>query len=242
MRRSITLAALAAVACAKSNTTTSSSSLADVCTVANVKAALPASGVLKDINPVLSSVTANAVNDGTIKGPGSDSSVTYDYCNVTMSYESTNGTVLVTYAFPDPAVFANRFYVAGGMGYSLNSANTGGLKYNAVSGASDGGYGSFDGKTLDSVVLSGNGTLNWDNIYMFGYQALGQMTQLGKAMTPAFYGLGTSTKIYTYYEGCSDGGREGMSQVQRYPEEYDGVITGAPAFRHAQQQVVSQGR
>ncbi|KAF5700529.1 tannase [Fusarium mundagurra] len=40
------------------------------------------------------------------------------------------------------------------------------------------------------------------------------------------------------YEGCSDGGREGMSQVQRWGDEYDGVIAGAPAFRFAQQQVL----
>lgn len=44
-------------------------------------------------------------------------------------------------------------------------------------------------------------------------------------------------KLYTYFEGCSDGGREAMSQVQRWGEEYDGVVAGAPAFRFAQQQV-----
>ncbi len=74
---------------------------------------------------------------------------------------------------------------------------------------------------------------------MFAYQGLGEMTQIGKAITPLFYGLDTSTKIYTYYEGCSDGGREGWSQIQRYGTEYDGAITGAPAFRYGQQQVVS---
>ena len=72
---------------------------------------------------------------------------------------------------------------------------------------------------------------------MFGYQALGEMTIVGKPLTKAFYSMANSTKLYTYYEGCSDGGREGMSQVQRWGEEYDGVIAGAPAFRFAQQQV-----
>ncbi|TGO88747.1 hypothetical protein BPOR_0144g00170 [Botrytis porri] len=73
---------------------------------------------------------------------------------------------------------------------------------------------------------------------MFSYQALGEMTKLGKAMTSLFYGsINSSAKVYTYYEGCSDGGREGMSQIQRFGSEYDGVITGAPAFRYGQQQV-----
>ncbi|KAG9590651.1 tannase, partial [Aureobasidium melanogenum] len=86
------------------------------------------------------------------------------------------------------------------------------------------------------VALAGNGSINWDATYMFSYQALGEMTKVGKYITEGFYGL-NNTKVYTYYEGCSDGGREGMSQVQRFGDEYDGAITGAPAFRFAQQQV-----
>lgn len=62
------------------------------------------------------------------------------------------------------------------------------------------------------------------------------MTKIGKPLTQAFYGL-NNTRLYTYFEGCSDGGREGMSQVQRWGEEYDGVVAGAPALRFAQQQV-----
>ncbi|KAF4425054.1 hypothetical protein F53441_14202 [Fusarium austroafricanum] len=73
---------------------------------------------------------------------------------------------------------------------------------------------------------------------MFSYQALGKMTQIGKHIKKELYGMSGSSKVYTYYEGCSDGGREGMSQVQRWGEEYDGVIAGAPAFRFAQQQVL----
>ncbi|GMF03546.1 unnamed protein product [Ambrosiozyma monospora] len=73
---------------------------------------------------------------------------------------------------------------------------------------------------------------------MFSYQALGEKTLVGKYLTKKFYGMSDDEKVYTYYEGCSDGGREGMSQVQRYGAEYDGVIAGAPAFRFAQQQVL----
>lgn len=73
---------------------------------------------------------------------------------------------------------------------------------------------------------------------MFSYQALGEMTEIGKSLAQAFYDLSNDTKIYTYFEGCSDGGREGMSQVQRWGELYDGVVAGAPAFRFAQQQVL----
>ncbi|KAL4923163.1 putative tannase [Aspergillus undulatus] len=238
------LAALAATANA-------ASSLSDVCTVSHVKSILPSSGDILGINPVPSAVTANVYNadtsanstsstsSGGMGGMGGGSSAAYSYCNVTVTYEHTGKTddkVVVKYAFPAPSAFMNRFYVSGGGGYSLSSDATGGLEYGAVGGATDAGYDAFN-NSYDEVVLYGNGSINWDATHMFGYQALGEMTVLGKELARGFYGLDSDDKLYTYYEGCSDGGREGMSQVQRWGEEYDGVIAGAPAFRYAQQQI-----
>ncbi|OGM40206.1 tannase subunit [Aspergillus bombycis] len=207
-------------------------SFTDVCTVSNVKAALPANGTLLGISMIPSAITASPLYN---QSAGMGSTTTYDYCNVTVAYEHTGkgDKVVIKYAFPKPSDYENRFYVAGGGGFSLSSDATGGLAYGAVGGATDAGYDAFD-NSYDEVVLYGNGTINWDATYMFAYQALGEMTQIGKYITKGFYG---NSKLYTYYEGCSDGGREGMSQVQRWGEEYDGVITGAPAFRFAQQQV-----
>ncbi|KAJ5462846.1 hypothetical protein N7475_007790 [Penicillium sp. IBT 31633x] len=213
----------------------SASSLADVCTVSHVQSVLPSNGTLLGINLIPSAVTASSVYNASA-GRGSDE--TYTYCNVTVTYEHTGkgDSVIIKYAFPKPSDFKKRFYVAGGGGFSLSSDATGGLAYGAVGGATSAGYDAFN-HSYDEVVLYGNGTINWDATYMFGYQALGEMTKIGKALTRGFYGMSSSAKVYTYYEGCSDGGREGMSQIQRYGEEYDGAITGAPAFRFGQQQV-----
>ncbi|KAJ5181077.1 Tannase/feruloyl esterase [Penicillium cf. griseofulvum] len=209
----------------------SAASLADVCAVSNVQSALPSDGTLLGINMIPSAVTANAVYN---VSAGMGSTETYTYCNVTVTYEHTGkgDSVVIKYAFPKPSDFKKRFYVAGGGGFSLSSDATGGLEYGAVSGATSAGYDAFN-YSYDDVVLYGNGTINWDATYMFGYQALGEMAKIGKVITQGFYGLSSSAKVYTYYEGCSDGGREGMSQIQRYGEEYDGAITGAPAFLNA---------
>ncbi|KAJ5913959.1 tannase [Penicillium tannophilum] len=206
----------------------SATSLSDVCTVSNVKAALPSNGTILGVNVLPSLATANTAT--------SDS---YSYCNVTVTYThpGKGDTVVVEYALPEPSEYKKRFYVAGGGGYSLSASSTGGLEYGAVGGATSAGYGALDGTSYDDVVLYGNGSINWDATHMFGYQALGEMTKLGKYFTKGFYGQSASSKLYTYYEGCSDGGREGMSQIQRYGDEYDGAITGAPAFRYGQQQV-----
>jgi len=237
-------AAIAALAITASTASISrrAESLADVCTTSNVLAALPTNGTLLGINLIPSATTANAVynsSSGMETGiGGSSSTANYPYCNVTVTYTHSGkgDEVVIKYAFPQPSDFEGRFYVAGGGGYSLSSSTTGGLQYGAVGGATSAGYNAFE-NTYDEVVLYGNGSLNWDATYAFGYQALGEMTILGKSLTKGFYGLATSTKIHTYFEGCSDGGREAMSQVQRFGGEYDGVIAGAPAFRYAQQQV-----
>ncbi|KAI1140257.1 tannase [Hypoxylon sp. FL0543] len=220
-------------------------SIADVCTVSNVQAALPANGTLLGINLIPTTVTAsivyNATTGGGMGGGASSggSVTTYTYCNVTVTYTHSGkgDKVVLKYAFPQPSDFKNRFYVAGGGGFSLSSDATGGLPYGAVGGATDAGYDAFS-NSYDEVVLYGNGSTNWDATYMFGYQALGELTKVGKPLTRGFYGLSDDAKVYTYFEGCSDGGREGMSQVQRFGEEYDGAITGAPAFRFAHQQVL----
>lgn len=221
---------------------TNATSLANICTLSNVKSVLPSNGTLLGINLIPSASTAAVIYNATVGGgmSSSSSSETYDYCNVTLTYihpGKTDTKIIVKYAFPEPADFKNRFYVAGGGGYSLNTDSTGGLPYGAAAGATSAGYDALDGVSYDDVVLLGNGSINWDATYMFAYQALGEMTQIGKYVTKGLYGLSTSSKLYTYYEGCSDGGREGMGQVQRYGDEYDGAITGAPAFRMAQQQV-----
>lgn len=213
-------------------------SLADLCTTSNVQASIPANGSLNGLEFITAATTVNTVFNASAGMGSTSSNLTYSYCNVTITYTHTNknDSISVKYAFPDPTTFANRFYVAGGGGYSLSSMATGGLAYGAASGATSAGYDAFS-NTYDEVALYGNGSINWDAAHMFGYQALGEMTMIGKAMTQAFYSMSNSSKLYTYFEGCSDGGREGMSQVQRYGDEYDGVIAGAPAFRYAQQQV-----
>lgn len=235
MRRFSSLAASALAATVKA------ASLADVCTVANVQAALPTNGTLLGINLLPSTVTVGAVYNASLGGPGAattDTGVTYSYCNVTVSYQHTgrDDNVLIKYAFPQPSDFKSRFYLAGGGGFALQSASTGGLPYGAASGATSAGYDAFN-YDFDEKVLYGNGSINWDATYAFAYTALGELTKIGKPLTGAFYGQ-NGTKLYTYFEGCSDGGREAMSQVQRWGEEYDGVVAGAPAYRFAQQQIL----
>jgi feruloyl esterase len=60
----------------------------------------------------------------------------------------------------------------------------------------------------------------------FNHRAVHEMTVVGKAITAARY---DGDIAYSYWNGCSTGGRQGLKEVQRYADDYDGVIAGAPA-------------
>src|SRR2546429_5663256 len=57
------------------------------------------------------------------------------------------------------------------------------------------------------------------------------MTLVAKAAIKAFYGKDPQ---HSYFKGCSNGGRQALMEAQRFPEDYDGILAGAPAnyFTH----------
>lgn len=62
----------------------------------------------------------------------------------------------------------------------------------------------------------------------FAQGSVGRVTQVAKAIVARHYG---KAPAYSYFVGCSTGGREAMLASQRYPTYFDGIIAGAPAMR-----------
>ena len=67
----------------------------------------------------------------------------------------------------------------------------------------------------------------------FFYRAVHMVTEIGKQFTKRYYAV--SALRYSYFQGCSGGGREGMVELTRYPNDYDGIIAGAPDLDLANQ-------
>ena len=65
----------------------------------------------------------------------------------------------------------------------------------------------------------------------FGYAAPHALAQAAKAIIAAYYG---TPPAYSYYDGCSDGGHEALTEAQRYPRDFNGILAGAPANIEAQ--------
>ena len=60
----------------------------------------------------------------------------------------------------------------------------------------------------------------------YGWRAVHLSTVAAKQLTKAFYGHGPA---HSYFVGCSGGGRQGLVEAGRFPEDYDGIVSGAPA-------------
>jgi hypothetical protein len=135
---------------------------------------------------------------------------------------------------PNPGAWTNRFRGVGGGGYA------GTISWGALATAVQGGYATASTDTGHSAFAANNGlsgggfalnqpsnTLNWGLIKDFAERSELELARKGKAVVRAFYGTGPR---FSYWTGCSTGGRQGWIMAQRHPEEYDGLLTGAPAF------------
>lgn len=159
-----------------------------------------------------------------------------DFCNLTviLNDPDSNDAVIAEIWLP-LAIWNGRFLATGGgglaSGYESSMAAYVGLGY--ATGFTDAGLTKLN--TIDpqsgSWALNPDGSLNWALIQNFAYRSLHEMTVVGKAAIQEFYGQAAE---YSYYVGCSTGGRMGYSAAQNFPGDYDGILAESPAINTPQ--------
>ncbi len=87
----------------------------------------------------------------------------------------------------------------------------------------------------DTGHQGGGGSFEWavghpEKLVDYQYRAVHELTVVGKAITAAHYGRSANE---SFWLGCSTGGRQGLKEAQRYPDDYDAIVAGAPAANWA---------
>jgi len=144
---------------------------------------------------------------------------------VTITTNATAGSTAHTDVWlPLPQAWNGRFLAFGNGGFG-GGVNVADLGFVAIPQG-------FAGMSTDTGHSSATGDGSWagphnDNaIVDWAWRAMRLSTLAAKEVVKQYYG---EAQKKSYYLGCSTGGRQGLKEVQRFPDDYDGVVVGSPA-------------
>ena len=121
-----------------------------------------------------------------------------------------------------PDAWNHKFMMGGGGGYVGRIDNQAEASVNlgfATAGTDTGHQG---GLTDAAWALD-----NPERVVNFGYLAIHRTTEVAKAIVRSYYGSDAS---HAYFSGCSNGGRQALMEAQRFPDDFEGIVAGAPAL------------
>jgi feruloyl esterase len=147
-----------------------------------------------------------------------------EFCRVAATLRPTSDSDIKIEVWLPTSNWNGKFQAVGNGGWA------GVISYSAMAEALRGGYASA---STDTGHVGGRGTFALDHpekLIDFAWRSEHEMTVKAKAVIQSFYGNGPKL---SYWNGCSTGGRQGLKEAQMFPEDYDGIIAGAPANRTA---------
>ena len=156
-------------------------------------------------------------------GPGGQASIPA-YCRILGTARPTaDSDIRFEVAIPEGEAWNGRYLQVGNGGFAgtipERSIQFGLATGFAVAGTDD-GHQSMIG--TDASWALGHP----EKVVDFGYRALKETTDAAKAIIAAH---AKRTPKYSYFLGCSDGGREALMEAQRFPADFDGIVAGDPA-------------
>ena len=143
----------------------------------------------------------------------------------------TKGGGNIKFALLLPESWNGRFHMSG------NGGKAGTISLNDARSAMALGYAATSTDTGHNSADDGPGALFGDDREKeidFGWRAVHETATTAKVLVRAHYGRGPR---YSYWQGCSTGGRQGLMEMQRFPNDFDGVIAGAPVSDYTGQQM-----
>lgn len=127
-----------------------------------------------------------------------------------------------------PTAWNERLYMFGNGGWAGESFEAPGRIASAARGLKA-GFVTASTDTGHSAALEPGASfaMHRQELLDYGFRSLHLTVETAKILAKAFYGAGPQK---SYYEGCSQGGRQGLTLAQRFPNDFDGIIAGAPGL------------
>jgi feruloyl esterase len=141
------------------------------------------------------------------------------FCRVAVTLRPTSDSQIDMEVWM-PENWNGKFQFVGGGGWA------GVISYPAMATALNEGYATA---STDTGHKGGNANFaigHPEKVVDFAYRAVHESTVKAKAIMTTFYDRGPRL---SYWNGCSTGGRQGLMEAQRYPEDFDAIVAGAPA-------------
>jgi hypothetical protein len=150
-----------------------------------------------------------------------------NFCRVAVTLTPTaDSEIMAEVWLPDPSKWNGNFLGSGNGGFG---GTVSGPALD-MRGAIAQGYataGDDLGHEVKSLVIDGSWVLGHpEKVKDFAYRADHVTAEFAKALIAAYYGRSPQ---FSYFRGCSNGGHEALMEAQKYPQDYDGIIAGAPA-------------
>ena len=142
------------------------------------------------------------------------------FCRVAATLKPTSDSDIKIEVWLPSSGWNGKFQAVGNGGWA------GSISYAAMAQELRRGYAT---SSTDTGHTGGSGSFalgHPEKVIDFGYRSEHEMTVKAKAIIEAFYG---NAPQYSYWNGCSTGGRQGLKEAQRFPGDYDAIIAGAPA-------------
>ena len=148
------------------------------------------------------------------------------FCRVGITARPTaDSDIRIELWIPEGGLWNGRYLQVGNGGFAgaipYRSLMAGLGKGYAVAGTDDGHRSLKADDSTDASWAMGHP----EKVIDFGWRALKQTTDLSKTVLAAY----AAPPKFSYFNGCSDGGREALMEAQRFPADFDGVVAGDPA-------------
>ncbi len=141
------------------------------------------------------------------------------FCRVALTLTPSDDSDINVELWMPATTWNARFQAVG------NGAFTGSIRHNSMAAAVSLGYASASTDTGHLGNTASFGLGHPEKVIDFGWRAVHEMTVAAKEVIAVHY---DEDLRYSYWNGCSAGGRQAMKAAQRFPEDFDGIIAGAP--------------